>query len=106
MPIALEATAFVRAWLPQLKKHEQEKLNQRVLYIPIDFTVKIKLKLTRPNKKIELNLNKETTIKEILKKINLKPDTIIVLIKNKPVPIDKKIKTDQELTLMQITSGG
>jgi len=68
--------------------------------------VKIKVKLSRINKTKEVNLEKGSTIEDLLRKINLKPDTLIVMNKDKPVPIDDTLNDGQELTIIQVASGG
>ena len=68
--------------------------------------MKIKVKLSRINKTKEVNLEKGSTIEELLRKINLKPDTLIVMSKDKPVPIDDTLNDGQELTIIQVSSGG
>ena len=68
--------------------------------------MKIKVKLSRINKTKEVNLEKGSTIEELLRKINLKPDTLIVMNKDKPVPIDDTLNDGQELTIIQVSSGG
>jgi len=68
--------------------------------------VKIKVKLSRINKTKEVNLEKGSTIEDLLRKINLKPDTLIVMNKDKPIPIDDNLNDSQELTIIQVSSGG
>lgn len=36
----------------------------------------------------------------------MKPDTIIMMNKNQPVPIDDPLNEEQELTIIQVSSGG
>jgi len=68
--------------------------------------VKIKIKLSRTNETKELKTEEGTTINDVLKKIDLKPDTVIVMENDKPLPIDDKIKDGQEITIIQVSSGG
>ena len=68
--------------------------------------MKIKIKLSRTNETKELKTEEGTTINDVLKKIDLKPDTVIVMENDKPLPIDDKIKDRQELTIIQVSSGG
>ena len=68
--------------------------------------MKIKIKLSRTNETKKLTTEEGTTINDVLKKIDLKPDTVIVMEKDKPLPIDDKIKDGQELTIIQVSSGG
>ena len=68
--------------------------------------MKVKVKILRDNKLKEVDLKTGSTIEELIKKINLKPDTIIVMNKDKPIPIDETLYDGQELTILQVSSGG
>ncbi len=58
------------------------------------------------------NISKEIVIEnglkmyDLLKKIDLKPDNIIILRDNTPVPVDDILSDEQELTIIQVASGG
>jgi len=75
-------------------------------FISLSIQVKIKIKLSRTNETKEIELQKGSTVNEVLKKINLKPDTIIVINNDKPVPVDEKVEDGQEFTIIQVSSGG
>ena len=66
----------------------------------------IRVKIVRSNEIKKANIKKGSTIEDLLKKINLKPDTIIVMNKNHPIPIDDILNENQELTILQVSSGG
>ena len=66
----------------------------------------ITVKFSRTKEKRKLEFKKGLTIENVLKSLNLKPDTVIVMIKNRPVPIDDKIKDGEELTILHVSSGG
>ena len=66
--------------------------------------ITVKFKRTNENKKIDIKKN--STILDILKIINLKPDTLIVLSDKKPLPEDEILKDKQELEIIQVSSGG
>ena len=68
--------------------------------------MKIKVKLSRNSTIKELNLETKSTVEDLLKKIGLKPDTLIVMNKGAPIPIDNILKDGQELTIIQVSSGG
>jgi len=84
---------------------ETKKFNQRLFYIPID-SMNIKVKISRTNETKEISLEKGLTVEDLLKKINLKPDTVIIINKSKPIPIDEEVKDGEELTILQVSSGG
>ena len=68
--------------------------------------MQVKVKLSRSNEIKEIDLETGSTVEDILKKINLKPDTVIVMNKYKPIPVDDEIKDEEELTILQVSSGG
>ncbi len=74
-------------------------------FIWVSIQVNITIILSRTRKR-KLEFEKALTVEQVLKKLNLKPDTVIVMSKNYPVPIDDEIKEGQELTILQVSSGG
>lgn len=66
----------------------------------------ITVKLTRSNKTEHLDLKEGATVEDALRKINFKPDTVIALKKNKPIPIDDKLNEGDKITILQVSSGG
>jgi sulfur carrier protein ThiS len=66
----------------------------------------IKVKISRTNETKKISIEKGLTIEDVLKKINLKPDTVIVINKSTPIPIDEEVKDGEELTIIQVSSGG
>jgi len=66
----------------------------------------IKVKLIRRNETKNIEIKNDSTIEDILKRINLKPDTVIVMKKNKPIPIDTEIIDGQELSILEVSSSG
>ncbi|MEM4259127.1 MAG: MoaD/ThiS family protein [Candidatus Thermoplasmatota archaeon] len=68
--------------------------------------MKIKITILPSNLKKEVEITKDSTVSDLLKKMNIKPDTVIVLVDKKPVPIDDLIGDVQELELLQVASGG
>jgi sulfur carrier protein ThiS len=68
--------------------------------------VKIKVNISRINKTKEIQLEKGSTIENLLKKLNLKPDTLIIMNKNTPIPADSVLNHNQEITIIEVSSGG
>ena len=66
--------------------------------------IKVKLLRTKETKKIYLETG--SSVDHLLKKIKLKPDTLIVISNNKPIPVDDILNGGQELTIIQVASGG
>ena len=78
----------------------------KVFFISLSIQVKIKVKLSRTNENKEIKIKEGSRIQDLLKKLKFKPDKIIVLCNNKPIPIDYTISSDKELILVEISSGG
>jgi len=72
----------------------------------LSIQLKIKIKILPKNITNEIEINKGVKIFDILKNLDLKPDNIIILRNNTPVPVDDIIDDDQELTLIYVASGG
>ena len=69
--------------------------------------MKIKVTFTHSEETKTVILNdKKSNGLELLKKIDIKPDTAVLLVKNKPVPVDSELKDGQHLTLMNVSSSG
>ena len=66
----------------------------------------ITVKLSRNNETKKIQLETGSKVEDVLKKINLKPDTVVTIYKNQPIPIDEELKDGQELTILQVSSGG
>ena len=68
--------------------------------------MKIHIKLLPKNVTDEIDLECGSKMYDLLKKINLKPDNIIILRDNTPVPVDDILTEEQELVIIQVASGG
>ena len=68
--------------------------------------MEIKAKISRTKETRKINVEPGSTVEYLLKKIKLKPDTLIVMSKNKPIPIDDVLNNNQELIIIQVASGG
>jgi sulfur carrier protein ThiS len=68
--------------------------------------LKISVKISREKDKKEINLRDGSTVIDLLKKLNLKPDTLIVLNDDIPIPIDDVLKDKQNLSIILVSSGG
>ncbi|MCK4365130.1 MAG: hypothetical protein KAW45_03695 [Thermoplasmatales archaeon] len=68
--------------------------------------MKVTIKISRSNEIKTIDLEKGSKIQDVLTKINMKPDILIVMNKNKPIPIDDEVKDGDKLTILQVSSGG
>ena len=68
--------------------------------------MEIKAKISRTKETRKINVETGSTVEYLLKKIKLKPNTLIVMSNNKPIPIDNILNDNQELIIIQVASGG
>jgi sulfur carrier protein ThiS len=69
--------------------------------------MKIKVRITPDNITKEIQLkNNNASIEDLLLKLNIKPDTAIVMKNNIPIPIDESLENDNKLKIIRIASGG
>lgn len=68
--------------------------------------MKIKVNILRKKETKDLNLDDGATVGDVLNKLSFKPDTIIVMSNNSPIPVDEVLENGQELTIIQVSSGG
>lgn len=45
-------------------------------------------------------------IEDLVRSLDLRPDEVLVLKENRPVPIDDEVKDDDRITLIRVASGG
>jgi len=69
-------------------------------------SMKIKVKIFPENSTKEIDVKPGSKVYDLLKKIQLKPDALIVLKENMPIPVDELLSEDQELRILQVASGG
>ena len=68
--------------------------------------MKIKVKLIPQNSSQEVTLKKGSTVTDLLRTIHRRPDGVIVLKNKIPLPVDDVLNDDQELSIVQVASGG
>jgi sulfur carrier protein ThiS len=68
--------------------------------------MKVTVKISRTKETKTIDLNNGSLVQDVLKKINMKPDTLIVMNKSSPIPIDTELNGGEELTIIQVASGG
>jgi sulfur carrier protein ThiS len=68
--------------------------------------MKITVKILPENSLKQVDIISGSKVIDLLKKIKLKPDTIIVIKDNKPIPVDEILDEGQELSILQVASGG
>lgn len=68
--------------------------------------MKVNVKITRgksSNKSIMMNDG--STYKDVLSSFNINPETVIIMVNNRPVPVNEKIFTDR-MEILMIASRG
>jgi len=68
--------------------------------------VNIKVKISRTNENKEIQLEKGSTVIDVLNELKIKPDNVVVMSNKTPIPIDEYLKDKQQLTIIQVFSGG
>ncbi|MCX6664655.1 MAG: MoaD/ThiS family protein [Euryarchaeota archaeon] len=66
----------------------------------------IKITMIPSNVKKDIDMKTGSIVSDLLEKLHLKPDTIIVLRNSIPVPVDDVITDMDELKIVQVASGG
>ncbi|MEW6070296.1 MAG: MoaD/ThiS family protein [Candidatus Thermoplasmatota archaeon] len=66
----------------------------------------VKIILTPEKELKEIEVEKNTKIYELVKKLNLNPDTVLVLRGDTPVPIDEVLRKEETLEIVRVVSGG
>jgi len=68
--------------------------------------VKIKARITRTNNTKEIDMKKGSKVINILERLDIKPDTTIVMKNKSPIPIDDDLNEGDDLTIILVSSGG
>ena len=68
--------------------------------------MKIYFNLSRTNEKKEIELKEGSTVEDLLKEIEIKPDTVIIIYENNPIPVNSTLVNNQFIKLIQVSSGG
>ncbi len=76
------------------------------VFIWLSIQLKIHVNILPNNISKEIVIENGLKMYDLLKKIDLKPDNIIILRGNTPVPVDDVITEEQDLTIIQVASGG
>jgi sulfur carrier protein len=58
------------------------------------------------NSPVEIEVDKNSTPYDILKKLKLTPDTMIILRDGQPIPIDEELNDNDNIKIIQVVSGG
>ncbi|HEC81634.1 MAG TPA: hypothetical protein ENI42_04335 [Thermoplasmatales archaeon] len=68
--------------------------------------MKIQVKTLPENTIKEYSIQKSSTIEKLFKQMKLKPDAVIALRNNQPIPLTETLQENEEITIIKIASGG
>ncbi len=68
--------------------------------------MKITVNLKRSKEIKNVTLEENSIIIDLLKKLKLKPDTVITMRNKIPVPVDDNLEDNDKLDILQISSSG
>jgi len=69
--------------------------------------MRIEIKLYPENKTTALDFKVESaTVMDVLSRLNIKPDTVVVIKDNDPIPIDEDVNDGDKLKIIKVASGG
>jgi len=68
--------------------------------------MQINVKMMKTGETKKIILEKGSKVRDLLEKIKIKPDTIIVMSDNTPIPVDDTLTENQEILIIQVASGG
>ena len=68
--------------------------------------IKINIFIDRENKNTSLELDNNSSVADLLKKLNINPVTVIVSRKNELVLEDEKLSNNDEIKVLSVISGG
>jgi len=66
--------------------------------------MEIEVSMLGEKKKIEVG--KELTAEDLISKLSLTPDEVIVVVNNKPVPYTSKLMNGDKIKIIRVSSGG
>ena len=65
--------------------------------------MKIEVEMREGKKEVEMN--EGFTGEDLLKKLNLSPDAVIIVVNGEPIPYNERINSDR-VRIIQVASGG
>ncbi len=68
--------------------------------------MKISVFIERQNKRLSVNVDKMTTIDELLKKLKVNPVAVVTTVNNEVVTEGYKIKGNEKIEIHSVVSGG
>jgi sulfur carrier protein ThiS len=75
-------------------------------FIWVSIRLQIKVKRVRTRKTENVKIKEGCKVDDLIEKLDLKPDNLIVMKNNMPVPIDSILSDNQELVIVEVSSGG
>jgi sulfur carrier protein ThiS len=69
-------------------------------------SMKVSVEIIPDNVIKVIKMKSGSKINDLIKKLNLKPDSLIVLQENIPIPVDDNLVVGQRLSILKVASGG
>ncbi len=66
----------------------------------------VEITLFPGGKKTSLKIEKDATVMDILERLQLSPDIVVVMRLGRPIPIDSPVNEGDELKIVRVVSGG
>ena len=68
--------------------------------------MRVTINIVNDNKMKELELTDNATPFDVLNLLEIAPDTVIITRANRPIPLDTKLKPEDQIVLIRVVSGG
>jgi len=77
-----------------------------VFFIWVSIPVRVQVTLSRENTSKNIELSDDSTAEKLIEKLGLRPDNVIIMNNDTPIPFDEKLSNGQNLTIIEVSSGG
>ncbi len=75
-------------------------------FIWVSIQVNVTITIEPQNTKKEITIKQNAQVLDVIRKLELKPDGVIVLRGQTPIPVDTILDSAEKLTIIQVASGG
>jgi len=70
------------------------------------FSISMEIEVSMLGEKKKIEVGKELTAEDLISKLSLTPDEVIVVVNNKPVPYTSKLMNGDKIKIIRVSSGG
>ena len=68
--------------------------------------MKVQLHAVNDDKDFKLELSKTALVGDVLKELEIPPDTVIIMRSGQPIPLDSPLEPNDKLAMIRVLSGG